>query len=99
MAEASRRARAGRAHLQRCAHALLRPDESFAPASPEPRAARGRSYRALPMHRDNPDVPVGEFVDVLNEHLNAGRIRAFGGSNWSLERVDAANDYAHSKGL
>ena len=51
------------------------------------------------MHRDNPEVPVGEFIDVLNEHRNAGRIRAFGGSNWSVERVQAANDYAKSKGL
>lgn len=51
------------------------------------------------MHRDNPDVPVSEFVDVLNEHRNAGRVRAFGGSNWSVERVRAANEYAKSKGL
>jgi predicted dehydrogenase/aryl-alcohol dehydrogenase-like predicted oxidoreductase len=51
------------------------------------------------LHRDNPDVPVGEFVDVLNEHLAAGRIRAFGGSNWSIQRVQQANDYAkaHNK--
>jgi len=51
------------------------------------------------MHRDNLGVPVGEFVDVLNEHLKAGRIRAFGGSNWTLERIDAANRYAKHKGL
>jgi predicted dehydrogenase/aryl-alcohol dehydrogenase-like predicted oxidoreductase len=51
------------------------------------------------MHRDNLDVPVGEFVDVLNEHVKAGRIKAFGGSNWTLDRVDAANAYAKSKGL
>jgi predicted dehydrogenase/aryl-alcohol dehydrogenase-like predicted oxidoreductase len=51
------------------------------------------------MHRDNPQVPVGEFIDVLNEHLNAGRMRAFGGSNWSIERVEAANAYARAKGL
>jgi aryl-alcohol dehydrogenase-like predicted oxidoreductase len=51
------------------------------------------------MHRDNPDIPVGEFVDVLNEHKYVGRIRAFGGSNWTFERVDAANEYAKSKGL
>jgi aryl-alcohol dehydrogenase-like predicted oxidoreductase len=50
------------------------------------------------MHRDNPDVPVGEFVDVLNEHKNAGRIRVFGGSNWTLERVQAANEYAARHG-
>jgi predicted dehydrogenase/aryl-alcohol dehydrogenase-like predicted oxidoreductase len=51
------------------------------------------------MHRDNPAIPVGEFVDVLNEHVRAGRIRAFGGSNWSLERVKKANAYARRKNL
>lgn len=51
------------------------------------------------LHRDNPEIPVGEFIDVLNEHRSAGRIRAFGGSNWSTERIQAANDYAKSKGL
>ncbi len=51
------------------------------------------------MHRDNPTVPVGEFVDVLNEHLRAGRIRAFGGSNWSTARLQAANDYARQHDL
>ncbi len=51
------------------------------------------------MHRDNPEYPVSAFVDVLNEHVKAGRIKAFGGSNWSLARVQEANDYAKSKGL
>ena len=51
------------------------------------------------MHRDNPEIPVGEFMDALNEHQKAGRMRAFGGSNWSLARVEAANEYAASKGL
>ncbi len=51
------------------------------------------------MHRDNPDLPVGELVDVLNEHVRAGRIGIYGGSNWSIERVAAANRYAKRKGL
>ena len=51
------------------------------------------------MHRDNPEVPVGEFVDVLNEHVRAGRIKTFGGSNWTPARVDEANAYAKAKGL
>ncbi len=51
------------------------------------------------LHRDNLDVPIGEFVDVLNEHHAAGRIRAFGGSNWTAARVDAFNDDAHARGL
>jgi predicted dehydrogenase/aryl-alcohol dehydrogenase-like predicted oxidoreductase len=51
------------------------------------------------LHRDNLEVPIGEFVEVLNEHVKAGRIRAFGGSNWTLARVAAANRYAARKGL
>ncbi len=51
------------------------------------------------LHRDNPDVPVGEFVDVLNENKEAGRIKVFGGSNWTVERVQEANEYAARNGL
>ncbi|MBC3762468.1 aldo/keto reductase [Quadrisphaera oryzae] len=50
------------------------------------------------MHRDDPSVPVGEFVDVLDEHARAGRIGVYGGSNWTPERFDAANDYAAAHG-
>jgi aryl-alcohol dehydrogenase-like predicted oxidoreductase len=50
------------------------------------------------MHRDNVDVPVGEFVDCLNAHREAGRIRAYGGSNWTTARLQAANDYARRRG-
>lgn len=51
------------------------------------------------MHRDNPDVPVGEFVDALNEHARAGRIGVFGGSNWTIQRVEEANRYAKEHDL
>lgn len=51
------------------------------------------------MHRDNPEVPVGEFVQVLTEHQRAGRIKVFGGSNWSLQRIDEANAYAAKAAL
>lgn len=50
------------------------------------------------LHRDNPDVPAGEFVDVLHEHADAGRVTLFGGSNWTRERVEEANDYAKKNG-
>jgi predicted dehydrogenase/aryl-alcohol dehydrogenase-like predicted oxidoreductase len=51
------------------------------------------------LHRDNPKIPVEEFIDVLNEHKEAGRIRVFGASNWTLQRIEAANAYAQAKGL
>jgi aryl-alcohol dehydrogenase-like predicted oxidoreductase len=51
------------------------------------------------LHRDDPTVPVEPIIDILNEHLKAGKIRAFGGSNWSHERLQAANTYAVENGL
>lgn len=51
------------------------------------------------MHRDNPDVPVGEFVDAMDAEVKAGRIRGpFGGSNWTRERMDEAIAYAERTG-
>lgn len=51
------------------------------------------------LHRDDPSVPVGPIVEVLNEHYREGRILAFGGSNWTYDRVREANDYAKAQGL
>lgn len=51
------------------------------------------------LHRDDPTVPAGEIVEWLNEHHAAGRILAFGGSNWAPERIDEANAYAEAHGL
>jgi aryl-alcohol dehydrogenase-like predicted oxidoreductase len=51
------------------------------------------------LHRDDPDVEVGEIVDALDAHRRAGEIRAFGVSNWTLPRIDAANAYAAERGV
>lgn len=51
------------------------------------------------LHRDNPGVPVGPIVEVLNEQHKAGKIGPFGGSNWTYERVREANAYAAEHGL
>jgi aryl-alcohol dehydrogenase-like predicted oxidoreductase len=51
------------------------------------------------MHRDNPAVPVGEFVDVLNTLNAKGKIGMFGGSNWSIARFAAARHYAEKREL
>ena len=50
------------------------------------------------LHRDNVDVPVGEFIDALNTEVARGRIKVFGGSNWTQARVLAANTYATGQG-
>ncbi|MCL1857491.1 MAG: aldo/keto reductase [Kiritimatiellaeota bacterium] len=60
----------------------------------------GTSYADIyMMHRDNPDIPAGEFIEALNELVREGKIRVFGGSNWSLDRVAEANAYAAKRGL
>lgn len=50
------------------------------------------------LHRDDPQRPVEHFVDVLNAFRREGKIRAFGGSNWSAARLRAANAYAKKSG-
>ncbi|MBN1401742.1 MAG: aldo/keto reductase [Anaerolineae bacterium] len=50
------------------------------------------------LHRDDPSVPVGPIVETLDEHRRAGRIRAYGGSNWTHERIAEANTYALAHG-
>jgi aryl-alcohol dehydrogenase-like predicted oxidoreductase/predicted dehydrogenase len=50
------------------------------------------------MHRDNPDIPVGEFVELLDGYVRAGRIRQYGVSNWTVPRLSAAIEYARAHG-
>ena len=51
------------------------------------------------MHRDDLKVEPGPMVEILNEYHKAGRIGAFGGSNWTHQRIAEANQYAGEHGL
>ncbi|MEN3013428.1 MAG: aldo/keto reductase [Endomicrobiia bacterium] len=51
------------------------------------------------LHRDNLEIPVGEFIEVLNEHKKLGRIKIFGCSNWTIQRIEEANNYARKRNL
>lgn len=51
------------------------------------------------LHRDDPATPVGEYIETLNEAKRAGKIRTFGVSNWTVDRIMEANRYAETKGL
>ena len=51
------------------------------------------------LHRDDPSVPVEPIIEILNKHREAGRIAAFGASNWQPERIREANEYAEARGL
>ena len=51
------------------------------------------------MHRDDLKVEPGPMVEILNEYHKAGKIGAFGGSNWTHQRIAEANRYAVEHGL
>lgn len=45
-------------------------------------------------HRDDRNIDVGGLVDAVNTEIDAGRIGAWGVSNWSSDRIQAAIDHA-----
>lgn len=51
------------------------------------------------LHRDNPNVPVDEFLGVLEEAKQQGKIRYYGCSNWKLERIIEAESYARKNNI
>lgn len=51
------------------------------------------------LHRDDPDVEAGVAVEIFNALHAEGKIRAFGGSNWTHRRIEEANEYAYKHGL
>eukprot|EP00550_Attheya_septentrionalis_P008937 CAMPEP_0198289052 /NCGR_PEP_ID=MMETSP1449-20131203/7378_1 /TAXON_ID=420275 /ORGANISM="Attheya septentrionalis, Strain CCMP2084" /LENGTH=421 /DNA_ID=CAMNT_0043987319 /DNA_START=118 /DNA_END=1383 /DNA_ORIENTATION=- len=51
------------------------------------------------LHRDDPRISAGQFVEWMNELREDGLIRAWGVSNWNLKRLEQAHDYAISRGL
>ncbi|MCD8286448.1 MAG: aldo/keto reductase [Clostridia bacterium] len=51
------------------------------------------------LHRDDPSVPVGDIVQILNALHAEGRIGAFGASNWTYTRISEANEYAYAHNL
>jgi len=50
------------------------------------------------LHADNPGAPVGPIIDALIGHQQAKRIRYFGASNWSPQRIVEAQAYAAGLG-
>jgi aryl-alcohol dehydrogenase-like predicted oxidoreductase len=51
------------------------------------------------LHRDDPGRPAGEIVEALSEQARGGAIRYFACSNWRLERLREAQEYAAAHGL
>ena len=51
------------------------------------------------LHRDNKETPVAEILEALNRLYDEGKIKVFGGSNWTHERIEEANEYAYKHNL
>lgn len=51
------------------------------------------------VHRDDPAVPVSDIMPVLNDFYESGKIHFIGVSNWTVDRIEAANKYAEENGL
>lgn len=51
------------------------------------------------LHRDDPSKPIETIVETANEQIDLGKIRAWGGSNWTTRRVIEANECADKRGL
>ncbi|MBE5759261.1 MAG: aldo/keto reductase [Clostridiales bacterium] len=50
------------------------------------------------LHRDDKTLPVSYIMDTLDMIAKTGLVRAIGVSNWSMDRIREANEYARSKG-
>ena len=51
------------------------------------------------LHRDDEEKPVEDIIDTMNRLVRSGKIIKFGASNWTSERINAANKYAQNNGL
>ncbi len=50
------------------------------------------------LHRDDKTLPVSYIMDTLDIIAKTGLVRAIGVSNWTMDRIREANEYARSKG-
>ncbi|AMC94252.1 hypothetical protein AOC36_09730 [Erysipelothrix larvae] len=50
------------------------------------------------LHRDDVNEPVSGLMDTLEKHHLEGKIKTYGMSNWSNERIQEAVSYCKSKG-
>lgn len=49
-------------------------------------------------HRDDLSQPVCDLIDVMEGFVKEGKIRYYGASNWTTDRLQQADAYARSKG-
>ncbi len=50
------------------------------------------------LHRDDPQIPIGELIDALEDCVREKKIRYYACSNWTAARMQQASDYAVAHG-
>ena len=55
--------------------------------------------RCVAADADPRETPVSEIIETLNEAKRRGKIRVFGVSNWTHQRIEEANRYAADHGM
>ncbi len=51
------------------------------------------------LHRDDENTPAGQIIEIMNILVEEGKIKKFGASNWTSNRIAEANAYAEEHGL
>lgn len=51
------------------------------------------------LHRDSADIDIPAVLATLNDYRDQGKIKTFGVSNWTHERIEYANVYADKLGM
>lgn len=51
------------------------------------------------LHRDDEDLPVSEIMPILDRLVREGKTRYIGASNWTVARINEANDFAKENGM
>lgn len=51
------------------------------------------------LHRDDESQPVEVIMPILNELVREGKTRYIGASNWTVDRINEANLFAHENGM
>ncbi len=51
------------------------------------------------LHRDDPALPIGEILEIMEDLAREGKIRFYGGSNYAVSRLAEAAAYAKAHGL
>jgi aryl-alcohol dehydrogenase-like predicted oxidoreductase len=77
----------------------LTPKEISADVHSSLRSLKTDTLDVFLLHYDDPEISVGPLMERLNEHVRLGDIRTLGVSNWTVERIEQANQYCSERGL